>query len=110
MMRSAAVPHGRVDGRRKFLPISPVCTVTGFPSLMQRGVAELFSHTCSTHQVSGRPCTIAQTSPLGCSTSSMKSGRLGQSIDPIKQCSQLSGPSGMDWMDRGATVTPLSRV
>ena len=44
MMRSAAVPHGRVDGRRKSLPISPVYTVTGFPSLMQRGVAELFSH------------------------------------------------------------------
>ena len=44
MMRSAAGPHGRVDGRRKSLPISPVYTVTGFPSLMQRGVAELFSH------------------------------------------------------------------
>ena len=44
MMRSAAVPHGRVDGGRKSLPISPVYTVTGFPSLMQRGVAELFSH------------------------------------------------------------------
>ena len=31
MMRSAAVPHGRVDGKRKSLPISPVYTVTGFP-------------------------------------------------------------------------------